>query len=109
MILLGTFVNLADERFKVLSEMKRVLKEDGLIFITSYSEDALEERLKLYKKENAKIKKVDDNGKVIFEGGVDSISEQFSRGQLESIFSEVGLKIKEIEKVGMGYVCVLSK
>jgi len=106
---LGTFVNLSDERFKILNEMKRVLKKDGLIFITSYSEDALEERLKLYKRENITIKNIGDDGKVSFEGSVDSVSEQFSKEQLESIFNEVGLKINEIKKVGIGYVCVLSK
>ena len=106
---LGTFANLDYERLKVLNEMKRVLKKDGLMIISSYSEDALEERLKLYDKTGSRIKEKNENGKIIFEDGVDNISEQFSREQLESMFSEVGLKIKEIKKIGIGYVCVLLK
>ena len=105
---LGTFVNLGNERFDILNEMKRVLKKEGLIFITSYSEGALQERLKLYKRENSKIKEIKENGTVLFEDSVDAISEQFSKEQLESMFEKAGLNVKEIKKVGIGYVCILS-
>jgi len=71
--------------------------------------DALTERLKLYKRENAKIKEIKKDGTVLFENSVDSTSEQFSKKQLENIFYKAGLNIKEINKVGIGYVCVLSK
>jgi len=108
---LGTFANLGSERLGVLNEMIRVLKKGGLMFIGSYSENALEERLKLYKREKVVIKEMKKNGTILFEGAVDAISEQFSKEELISIFNKVKLGIKEIRMVGegIGYVCVLEK
>ncbi|MBT4165698.1 class I SAM-dependent methyltransferase [archaeon] len=106
---LGTFTNLGDERIKVLSEMKRVLDRNGSIIITAYSEDALEDRLKLYGSSNVEIEEIKPNGTVLFRDSVDSISEQFSRSELETIISKAGLKIMELNKAGIVYSGVLGK
>src|SRR3989339_742332 len=57
-----TFANFADKKFKALEEMRRVLKDSGKSIISVFSENALEERMRVYKTSGVKIediKKVD--------------------------------------------------
>jgi ubiquinone/menaquinone biosynthesis C-methylase UbiE len=104
-ICMTTFANFNDKKFIALEEMKRVLKKDGKIIISVFSEDALKERLKVYKVMKSEIKKI-ENGTVIF--GDDGVSEQFSNKQLEDIFNKVHLQIEDITKVNIAYLCTLS-
>ncbi len=104
---LTTFANFGDDKYGALEEMKRVLKKKGNIIISVFSEDALEERMKIYKHLKVPIKEVTKSGKVAFEGGI--TSEQFSEKELNQIFSSVGLNIEEIVKSGIGYLYKLSK
>ena len=104
-----TFANFADKKFKALEEMRRVLKDSGKIIISVFSENALEERMRVYKTSGGKIKEV-KNGTVIFDESLgDSISEQFTKEQLENIFSRSNLKIENITKVNIAYLCTLIK
>ena len=104
-----TPANFGDEKQKFYAEMKRVVKEEGQILLSVFNEDAMEERLKLYKKVNAKVKEI-RGGRVIFEDFVDiEFSEQFSKSELENIFKEAGLKVLEIKKEVIGYFCRLGK
>ena len=104
-----TFANFADKKFKALEEMRRVLKDSGKIIISVFSENALEERMRVYKTSGVKIKEV-KNGTVIFDESLgDSISEQFTKEQLENIFSRSNLKIENITKVNIAYLCTLIK
>lgn len=106
---LTTFANFGNDKYKVLKEMKRVLKNNGKIIISVFSEDALEERMKAYKKLGISIKEVSKNGKVTFDESVGAnTSEQFSREELIKIFNKVELKTDEIVKSGIGYICKLS-
>jgi ubiquinone/menaquinone biosynthesis C-methylase UbiE len=108
-ICMTTFANFADKKFIVLEEMKRVLKIDGQIIISVFSEDALDERMELYKSLGVPIKSV-NNGTVTFDESLgDNISEQFSEKELREIFSKAELSIKEIKKVGIAYLCLLEK
>ena len=105
-----TFANFGEDKYKVLREMKRVLRDDGKIIISVFSEDALEERIKVYKKLGAPIKEITKNGTVIFDESLGAnISEQFSKSELIKIFNKVELKIDEIVKSGIGYLCLVSK
>ena len=98
-ICMTTFANFADKKFKALEEMRRVLKDSGKIIISVFSENALEERMRVYKTSGVKIKEV-KNGTVIFDESLgDNISEQFTKEQLENIFSKVNLKIEDIKKL----------
>ena len=107
---LTTFANFGDDKYKVLEEMKRVLKQEGNLIISVFSEDALEERMKVYKRLGAPIKEVTKNGKVIFDESLGAnTSEQFSQKELKDIFSKVRLETDEIVKSGIGYMCKLSK
>jgi ubiquinone/menaquinone biosynthesis C-methylase UbiE len=107
---MGTFANFGDDKYKILSEMKRVLKDNGNIIISVYSEDALDERLKAYKQANLKLKEIDrQKGRVVIDIIGDAISEQFSERELRNIFAKSSLKVIKVKKVGIAYLCLLSK
>jgi len=108
-ICMGTFANFAENKFVVLKEMGRVLKKSGKIIISVYSEDAFDERIKVYKASGVKINEI-KNGTVIFEETLgDNISEQFTKKQLEDIFSQANLQIEDLTKVNIAYLCTLTK
>ncbi len=103
-----TFANLADKKVAVLEEMKRVLKKEGKIVLSVFSENALEERMKVYKALQLKIRKI-EGGTVYFDlDNEDCVSEQFSKSQLTTIFSSTGLKIEDIKELEIAYLCTLS-
>ena len=104
-----SFVNFGDKRSTILEEMKRVLKPWGKIIISAFSETALEERMKVYESIHIKIKKIED-WIVYFDDVIDdNISEQFTREQLEEIFTSADLDIKDISKKDIAYLCTLQK
>lgn len=108
-ICMTTFANFADSKQRVLSEMKRVLQDDGFIIISVFSEDAFEERIKMYKKLNAPIKEIKGTTVIFDEEIGDNISEQFSKEQLIDIFNKANLKVVDIEKKEIAYLCKLRK
>lgn len=103
-----TFGNFGNKKSIILNEMKRVLKKSGSIIIDVFSEDALEERLKVYKKSRGKFKV--EGTTVFFDDGLgDKISEQFNQEQLKNIFSKAKLRIENITKINIAYLCKLKK
>jgi 2-polyprenyl-6-hydroxyphenyl methylase/3-demethylubiquinone-9 3-methyltransferase len=102
----NTFGNFGNEKIKVLEEMKRVLKGDGKIIISVYSERAFIERLKGYLAVEFPIIKID--GTTCYTEG-NTQSEQFTRQQLEELFSQAGLKSKINELNPISYICELTK
>jgi len=108
-ICMTTFANFADHKQKILSEMRRVLRDDGFIIISVFSEDAFEERMKMYKKLNSPIKEIKGTTVIFNEKIGDNISEQFSREQLLKIFNKANLSIVDIRKKGIAYLCKLKK
>lgn len=108
-ICMTSFVNFDNDKYIILSEMKRVLKYGGKIIMSVFNEDAFNERMKVYKQINAPIKKIEGT-KVIFDKSLGAnTSEQFSKEQLGKIFDKESLKIEEIKKAGVGYVLSLIK
>ncbi|MGV8140983.1 MAG: class I SAM-dependent methyltransferase [Candidatus Woesearchaeota archaeon] len=108
-ICMTTFANFADKKYLALEEMKRVLKNDGRIIISVFSEDAFDERIKVYKASGVKIKKITGTTVTFDEELKANVSEQFSRQELESILSKVNLKIEEIKKINMAYILKIYK
>ncbi|MBS3094434.1 class I SAM-dependent methyltransferase [Candidatus Pacearchaeota archaeon] len=114
-ICIGTFANFGEDKFRILEEMRRVLKDEGKIIISVYSNEALKERLALYKKLNFKIKRIETNKGIvtcIFDDfNTEGISEQFSEKQLKEIAEKVNLNIEEIKKTKnkIAYLCLFSK
>jgi len=108
-ICMVTFANFGVKKYKALNEMKRVLKDKGAIIISVFSENSLDERMKVYRKFGGKIKE-NKNGKIIFdEDWEDNVSEQFSEEELREIFKKVKLKIIGIIKLDISYICKLKK
>lgn len=108
-ICMTTLANLGKYKFKVFSEMKRVLKNDGIIITSTFSENAFEERMKVYKNINFPIKKIVGTTVIFKDRYGEGISEQFSERQLREIFNKVKLKIIEIVKLDISYICKLKK
>ncbi len=103
------FVNFGKTKFKILSEIKRVLKENSFLILNVYNEKALEKRLKMYKEHGYPfIKSVDEeNGTVIFDGGV--VSEQYSEEQITKILEDAGFEIQELIKTKIFYLIKAKK
>lgn len=103
-----TFANFGADRAAILSEVKRVLKHTGKFIVSVFSEDALEERMKVYESVGVDIIDVDDRGKVTFDESLGAnVSEQFSEEELRTIFAEAEFDVEDIKKVGIAYLCTL--
>jgi len=103
-----TLVNWGDNKIKALKEMKRVLKDDGKIIISVYSEDATKNRILQYTNIGLDIKEIKGN-KIIFDVKHAGISEQFFVSDLEKMAEKVGMKITQVEKVeGLAYIFELK-
>jgi len=107
MIVIGSLDN---KKIPVLKEIQRVLKQDGKLILSSYSEDAFEERMKIYKQVNAPIEKIEGT-KVVFNKSLGAnVSEQFSKEELEKFGKEANLKMIDCEKVEtIAYICTFNK
>jgi ubiquinone/menaquinone biosynthesis C-methylase UbiE len=109
-IFLDLLYNLGKDKIKVLSEARRVLKDNGSIIVSVYSEDALNERMEIYKRIKVPIKQVEDT-KVIFDEKVGANeSEQFTREQIEIMAKEARLVMTDCKKIGtIAYIYTLCK
>ncbi|MBW2990702.1 class I SAM-dependent methyltransferase [Candidatus Woesearchaeota archaeon] len=108
-ICMTTFANFGKKKYDIINEMKRVLLDNGRIIISVFSQNAFEERMKVYKDSECKIKEIKGTTVVFEDSLVDNVSEQFSRSELEEIFTKANLKIKDVTEVNIAYLCVLSK
>ncbi len=108
-ICMTTFANFGEDKIKVLKEMKRVLNDNGKIILSVYSEDAFDERMNLYKKVNFPIDKIEGTTTYFEDKWGEGVSEQFSETELRGFFKEVKLKVNEIIKLKMSYICKLEK
>lgn len=102
-----TLVNLDDKKVKALSEMKRIIKNEGKIIISVYSENALRERKKMYEQVKVPIKS-EWNGKFTFE--IEGfVSEQFSINEITQMTEPISLKIVDCEEVkNLAYIFTLK-
>lgn len=108
-ICMTTFSNFGDYKIKILNEIYRVAKNKGIVIISMYGDNAFDERMKIYKKLKSPIKKVIGTTVYFDEKIGDNISEQFSKKQLIEIFNKTKLKIIEIKRAGIFYICKLKK
>lgn len=97
-ILSMALVNFDENKNKALSELRRVVKQDGKIILSVYSDSAKEERLKMYELVNADIKSFDGN-KFIFNKPEHTVSEQFSIKDIKDLTGPLGLEIIDYEEV----------
>lgn len=102
----NTFGNLGKNKENVLQEMKRLLKDEGKILLSVYSEGAKAKRLKAYQDIGMKIKTT-ENKKIVFEAGL--VSEEFSKKDIESLFEKYGLKVQFKDISSIALFCIISK
>lgn len=109
-VFMMTLVNLGQNKVAILKEIQRVLKTDGVVILSVYSEDAYETRLAMYTEIGLPIKSV-SGGNFTFDAmDTAKTSEQFSQMELTSIVQEAGFKIVDIQKVeGIAYLCTLQR
>lgn len=109
-VFMMTLVNLGQNKVAILKEIQRVLKTDGVVILSVYSEDAYEARLAMYTEIGLPIKNI-SGGNFTFDAmDTAKTSEQFSQVELVSIAQEAGFKIVDIQKVdGIAYLCTLQR
>jgi ubiquinone/menaquinone biosynthesis C-methylase UbiE len=89
--------NLDNQKQSSMLECTRVLKKGGKMILSTYSDTAFEERMKIYKIINVPIKKI-ENTKVIFDETVGAnVSEQFSLEELKNLGNDAGLSLIEFQ------------
>ncbi|MCX6755433.1 MAG: class I SAM-dependent methyltransferase [Candidatus Nomurabacteria bacterium] len=109
-VFMMTLVNFGNNKISVLKEINRVLKRDGILLLSVYSEDAYETRLKMYTEIGLPIKNY-ENGKFVFNAMASAeTSQQFSIEELSSLVKEGGFKITDTYKIDkIAYICTLQK
>jgi len=102
--------NLENNKESSISESARVLKKGGKLILSTFSETAFNERMKIYKMLNAPIKKIEGT-KVIFDESLGAnTSEQFSLDELKSLGEKSSLRIVDSAKVGdIAYIVAYEK
>lgn len=109
-ILMMTLVNFNDYKVRALKEMARVLKQNGKIIISVYSENAFAERIRMYEISNSPIKRTEGT-KVFFDiPEPANESEQFSKEDIKELASQADLKLSDCKEVkDIAYICELMK
>ena len=104
-----SWLNFWDKKEKSLEEMYRVLKDNWILIISTFHENALPIRLKVYQDIWIKIKEI-LWWKVVFDEEFwANTSEQFTKNELHQYLSTVGFVVEEIFKVWVGYICICKK
>lgn len=98
----NTFGNFCGGKLSALGEMKRVCKKEGKVVVSVYSEDAFEFRKRDYVRIGMPITKAIDGRFYVKEK---LISEQFTKLQLERLFSSAGLKSRITKLTPISYLC----
>lgn len=108
--LLMILPNLDKNKTKTMEEASRVLKKGGSLILSTFSEDAFDERMKVYKMVNVSIKRVEGT-KVIFDASLGAnVSEQFSKKDLEKLGQNANLVMVDCVKIGtIAYMCRFEK
>lgn len=102
----NTFGNFINTKLKSLSEMARVLKPNGKIIISVYSEKALDTRITDYKNVGLHIEAI-ENGRIYTDEGL--ISEQFTKKDLTELFNRAKLKVTIKQLTPFDYLCEARK
>ncbi|MBT3642589.1 class I SAM-dependent methyltransferase [archaeon] len=108
-LLMMTLVNFSENKLKTLSEMSRVLKENGSIILSVYSDSAFNERKKMYEKIEVPIEKIEGT-KFIFRKNIGANeSEQFSIEELTKLCNLANLNIEDYVETKIGLICEVKK
>lgn len=107
----ATFGNFSGYKIPILNEIVRVLRDDGNVILSIYSDSALPIRLDAYNKIGLKTVDISEEGTVVFDKAQgDIISEQFTEKRLIGILENAGLSIIALERAGdIAFICKASK
>ena len=95
-----------NEPIEFIKKVKSSLKETGVIFIDTYSENATFERIKMYKKYGLHVLEHNEEEIVIQEGLTEKV---YSRKDLEKLFFSAGMHVEIIKIHKFGYLCKAKK
>ncbi len=90
-----TFCNFGESKFRVLSEIKRILKDDGKFIFSVFNENALSSREETYRHYDGGYTILDRKKGLVRFNKDNAISEQFSKDEIRSILDKAGFKINE--------------
>lgn len=106
----STLVNFVENKVAALREMARVTKNTGSIIVSVYSEDALEARLDMYKRDGVPIQKVVGTTVYFDESLGTNISEQFTKDEIEGMAHKAGIQMADCVTIkGLMYICEFKK
>lgn len=102
--------NFDSHKVDSLKECRRVLKDDGFVILSSFSDTAFEQRTKIYEQVGVPIKRIEGTT-VIFDESVGAhTSEQFSQEQIEQLAQESGFTVAEYNRAGeLCFLAILKK
>jgi ubiquinone/menaquinone biosynthesis C-methylase UbiE len=111
---MNTLGNLNKYKKQALKESVRIVKANGKIIFSVYSEKALNERLRSYLNSNIKYKIINKSkGKIKLFSSFDTkkpiITEQFSKEDIIKLIKNIGqykIKIKRLNSIS--YICILN-
>lgn len=107
---LMTLSNLANNKLQSLKESARVLKDDGFVILSSFSDTAFDERMKIYKKVEVPIKRIEGTTVIFDENVGANTSEQFSESDIKELAEKSGLEVTEFNRVGkLCFLAILRK
>jgi ubiquinone/menaquinone biosynthesis C-methylase UbiE len=99
--------NLEDNKLPAIKESARVLKKDGKLILSTFTETAFDERMKVYKQVGVPIERIEGTT-FYFEGNI--TSEQSSLEELAQLGTQAGLEMIDHIKVGdIAYICTFIK
>jgi ubiquinone/menaquinone biosynthesis C-methylase UbiE len=109
-ICMATFGNFQDQKIQALKEMKRVLRPEGRLILSIFSENSLDARKEFYNNSGISFEVVDD-GKIKFTtSDTDaSYSEQFNEEEMNSFFSKAGFKVNDVIRTEISYIFTVEE
>lgn len=108
-LLMMTLVNFSENKLKSLLEMKRVLKKNGSVIISVYSDSAFDERRKMYEKIGVPVKKIKGTTFIFDKNVGANKSEQFSIENLKILCKSANLEIVDYAITKIGLICEIKK
>ena len=104
-----TFCNFGHTRKKILEVISKKMKDNGNLIFSVYNENALEERLTMYKQIFSDIYVVNSQTGLVVVNNGKIFSEQFSQKKLEKILKNNEFKIEDIQRGEIFYMVNCSK
>ncbi len=104
-----TFCNFGESKFRVLSEIKRILKDNGKFIFSVFNENALPSREEAYKYYEGGYTIIDKEKGLVKFNKNNAISEQFSENEIKDILDKTDFEVLNLEKGKIYYILSCRK